>query len=746
MEVSGVAIGIVLSKIESALREKLKIDANPGGELFDFVAFSDDETFLHAVNVCILHPDWIIGDDIYKHEASYVVFYLSRYAPTLRDLIKKSDRLWDAVVEVLRLVDSGVPYEEAVKRADINKDLVEFVRRYGPIPIYENGILKTVLLLPSPAELKRYRVDEHVAAERIVTFILKKAELKEDQVSLPSGHVYRPMNPFEFYSNLLHASNLTVKDNVFRVLRSMLNRSFSEILNCDNDKCHGSATKVCADLGMQCDLEGTVEVKAMLTDDSNVKISAFISNGYMPLSGSVVAKSVVSQQTLVDAAKQLISMLLSHAATIKSWMKSAGAKQSDNEIKVGNLWIRLSFENAEFEKDGLVFSVPRKATIEYTVITKYVPDKLLAEALSRIGIKAKTRIERERIRVRTYVTGSIEAPINNIVEALNKALEVRNAVVEARRKYVEHVERRRRLFKSVEEAVAAYLNMVASPLFETVKGSSLVVEPGIVLTTMQKLIMQSGKHTATLMREMYENYWVNVLIASPQAVVVALMKDGVLTLSDGHVYVRGKDIEKLLGRFTSNPAEAEAKIRDFILTDVLIYAAEKKEYDVLGILKPYVTVDKLMAVSKYITPLIAIRLLDAGIGGQDVKEFLARKVLETGTPRQKTYVAYKFLRDALKGVPNIFLTKVDNEYVMEVGAFYVQIESLSKDSVTIIAYRKDTKIGFRFSGSTFREALRNAALNYDKYLERLKVKSSDALTVMEVPKADEEESNEKVSA
>jgi len=744
MKIPSYTVGSVFSRIETILREKLKIEARLGDDLFEFAAFTDDETFSRVVGVCRFHPEWVVGDDVNYHEASYVVFYISRYAPALRELVRKSDRLWDAVVEVLRLVDSGVPYGEAVKRANMDKDLVEFVRRYGPIPLYEDGVRTAVLLLPSPAELKNHGVDAYTAAERVVSFVLKNAELEVDQVKLPSGHVYRPTSPFEFYTRLLQASNLTARDNVFRVLRSMLFESISQMMKCEQNECYDTASSVCTNLGTRCDLKSAVRVKPELTDRNELKVGVWVGEDYAQLYGSVVTKGAVPRGVLVDAVKDLVSKMISYASTIQAWMSSVGATQSSNEIEAGkNLRIRLEFENTQVERDTIVFSLPKKAVVRFTVITKYVPDALLKEALSGLGVNVETRRERLGARVLTYVTGSIEVPIEDVASALDKVLEVRDAVARARKRYREHVERSRP-FRTVEDAVAAYLSMVSSPLPTITENSGPPVEPGTVLTSLQRLIMLSGKHTAVLMRDMYKNYWANALIASPQAVVAALIRDGVLSVSDHHVYIRGKDVEELLSRYTDNPSEVEVRIRDFVLADVLIYAAEKKDYEVLSKLAPYVTADRLRAVLEYITPLLAIRMLDAGVGDQESRNLLARKVLEEGTPRQKTYVVYKYLRDVLKGVPNISLTKVDGEYVLDIGAFYVQIDSLNKDSVTVIAYRKDTKIGFRFSGSTFKEALRNAALNYDRYLEKLKVKKSDVLAVLEAPKTEPDE--EKVSA
>jgi len=739
-----------LSSIESGLREKLKIESTEikhRYDLMEFIALSDDETFTHVVNFCRFYPEYIINESSYPLESSYIAFYLTHYAPVLREYIKTSGKLWSTAIDVLRLIDSGKTFPEAVRSVEIDRELVEFLKRFGPIYIYESGVVKHLLLLPSPAELKEHGVDDHMVAEQVVEFLLSTAEIKEDHIKLQSGHVYKPSNPFELYTRLLQARNVTLKDNALKILRSMVVGALSQFMKCEENSCRDDVEKVCTNIGIACDVSGTIRVDVSLEEGTKLKVDVTLSNNYLEMKGSTVAQNAVDLPTLLNAVKRVVTTLISHADTINTWMKSVSASSGVFKgINVGNnLRIEIAFENSNIQEGGLMMSVPHKATIRFDILTKYVPDRLLKEALSKFDVKTDVHRDRRNLNVSTIVSGRIETPVEGIVSAFNRVLEVRDAVVGARQRYKEHVVKKRP-FRSVDEAVAAYLNFVSSPLFDIAKRSSLAVEPGTVLTNMQALLIQSGKHTAKTILDIYKDYEINPLIASPQAIVAALIKDGVLDVSD-HVYVRGRDIEDLLRRFTDNPTEAEARIREYVLVDVLIYAAEKKDYEVITRLNPYITGSHLEKIARYITPLIAIRLLDGGVTDESARGLLIRKVLAEGTPRQKTYVVYKYLRNALRGVPNISLTKVDDEYVIDVGAFYVQIDSISRESITIIAYRKDTKVGFRFSGATFKEALRHTTQKYDVYLDKVQTKHSDELIVLESPEEKSaEESAELTSA
>jgi len=746
MRIFYAAVEEALSSIEYGLREKLKLENIAlRKDLIEFVVLSDDETFSRAVNFCRLYSDWILATASFPHETSYVAFYVSRYAPILREYIKGSERLWNTVIDVLKLVDLGKPFSEAVKSVEIDRNIIELLRRVGPIYLYEDGYTKAVLLFPSPNELKDYAVSDHMLAEHIISSLLGATELSNDSIKLPNGYVYRPSNPFELFTRLLHVKNDNVNKNVQEVLKNAVKDNISKIVPCD-DMCSDKVVNVCTNIGMACDVDGTIRFFTEFVENSRLKINVELWSDYLRMKGSVVVQDAVAPSTLLDAVKKLTLTMISYADKIQSWMKVTSAKPGIMKgVNVDkNLRVEIGFENVDVQENGLTISIPRKAIISFNIFTKYVPDRLLKEALSKFDVNVSVQRERERLNVKTTISGHIEVSAENIESALNKVLEIRDAVDKARQEYRERVARKRP-FKSVDEAIAAYLNFVSSPLYSIVKKTSLAVEPGTVLTSMQTLLMQSGKHTAKTIRELYKKHGVNPLLASPQAIVVALIKDGVLDVSD-HVYIRGRDIEDIIRGSVDNPAEVEAKIREFMLTDVLIYAAEKKEYEIIARMRDYVTKDLLEKVVQHITPLIAIRLLDSGVSDESAKNILIQKILASGSPRQKTYVVYKYLRGVLRGVPNISLGVVDKEYVIDAGAFYVQIDSVSRDSVTIIAYRKDTKIGFKFSGSTFREALRNATLNYDAYLDKLQRKSSDELTVVEITAEKSAEENAELAS
>jgi len=735
------AVEDALSSIESGLREKLKLEnLSLKRDLIEFVVLSDDETFTRAVNFCRLYPDWVLANTSFPHESSYVAFYISRYAPILREYIKDSEYLWNAIVDILKLVDSGKPFSEAVRTVEIDRDVIEFLRRVGPVYIYEDGYIRNVLLFPSPREIKEYEVNDYTLREHIISALLSTAEMSEDAIKLPSGHIYKPDKPFEFFTRLLNIKGDVAKNNVQRILKNISKNIISKIVQCD-DTCSDSVAKVCTNLGMVCDIDGTVRISTIV-EGNKLKAEIELTNDYLRMRNSIVVQDAVTPTAFLNAVKRLVSTMISHADKVQTWLKSASAKPGVMKgVNVGsNLRIEIGFENIEVQEAGLIISMPHKAVMNFDIYNKYIPHRLLREKLSKLDVNVEIHTERDKLDVRTIVSGRIETSAENIISALNKILEIKNVVESARQEYKEHVAETRP-FKSVDEAIAAYLNLISSPFYSIIKGTSLVVEPGTVLTNMQTFLMQSGKHTAKTIHEMYKKYGVNPLLASPQSIVVALIKDGAIDISD-HVYVRGRDIEDLLRRFVDNPSEAEARIKEYVLTDVLIYATEKKEYEIIARMRHHVTKDLLEKVVRHITPLIAIRLLDSGVGDEGAKNMLIQKVLAEGTPRQKTYIVYKYLRDVLRGIPNISLTKVDDDYVLDVGAFYVQIDSLNKAFVTVIAYRKDTKIGFKFTGSTFKEALRNAVAKYDAYLDRLGNKSSDELTVAEVPtEKNEEESN-----
>jgi len=700
------------------------------------IVATDDEQFKKLINVVEEKGKTVNKYGINPKKAGYVLLYYRKWSHVLREYVRNPSReVVNWIIEVFKQIDNGISLQEAIRKANFKPDheYFAFLRSFGPIFLTASnkGYRKYIpdsgyLLFPSQKELKKYDISDQDIIWSGIIYILIASKIDVDSVILPDSTVYKISNPQVFFSSLYtdYITELKVKI-VEWVMKALINRAIENIIEKKDDP-------ELSNFIVSYELETIIGETGFYQITTNGKKPSILFNAKLLSGGNVLELEIHGEQSIstieaiIESDRPVVFDIGIIEKVIRKLFKLVMYSRKREEEQLRGVIRDIKFKYETINENGFRIYLPTKFKFEYEFLARVSPP-ILSKSFKKRNIEVDEIFEDPDDERYTVVHGIMTGNIEELPLAIRKIEEMRNIASKIAEKYKNKpVTKRKPSQLSVEEAVADYITLLLSIPNSKIYNSIVAIT---------RSFMTIEPNTREIINKAYKKHRANPLIIQPEKIIASLISDRVLVIKD-KIYVKDKPVEDLLKSRTPDPIQAVEKLIDYLSTDMLLQADDPEVYLTLS---KYLTIERLRKIEDKLTSKKALDILKHVNVDELVRKHLIRKIIREGTSEEKIYVVKNWIPEISK---HLRVEPVDGKYILALPYYYIDITDISDDHIKLIAYRKDTKIGFPFEGKTFTEVLRKIGENYDKYLEKLppSKRKSDKLEVIEnIPKEDESE-------